>query len=136
MKIICTQFGRFFRMSLFWGNLDVADWKIHGIFEGLYYDTLQKIKVAQGLEITDPIPRTHFRWLLSIFLSTYSQNTTNNLDPFSISCSSYPRLCSANHRAGYFSNLACDWLSIVWAYSEQEAENGRCTWVQNVGYFC
>ena len=30
------------------------------------------------------------------------------------------RLCSANHRAGYFSNLACDWLSIVWAYSKQE----------------
>ena len=24
------------------------------------------------------------------------------------------RLCSANHRAGYFSNLACDWLSIAW----------------------
>ena len=36
------------------------------------------------------------------------------------------RLCSANHRAGYFSNLACDWLSIVWAYSEQETENGPC----------
>ena len=34
------------------------------------------------------------------------------------------RLCSANHRAGYFSNLACDWLSIVWAYSELETENG------------
>ena len=34
------------------------------------------------------------------------------------------RLCSANHRAGYFSNLACDWLSIVWAYSEQETEKG------------
>ena len=34
------------------------------------------------------------------------------------------RLCSANHRAGYFSNLACDWLSIVWVYSEQETENG------------
>ena len=32
------------------------------------------------------------------------------------------RLCSVNHRAGYFSNLACDWLSIVWAYSEQETE--------------
>ena len=25
-------------------------------------------------------------------------------------------LCSANHRAGYVSNLACDWLSIVWAF--------------------
>ena len=34
------------------------------------------------------------------------------------------RLCLANHRAGYFSNLACDWLSTVWAYSEQETENG------------
>ena len=34
------------------------------------------------------------------------------------------RLCSANHRAGCFSNLGCDWLSIVWAYSEQETENG------------
>ena len=34
------------------------------------------------------------------------------------------RLCSANHRAGYFSNLACDWLGIVWAYSKQETENG------------
>ena len=33
------------------------------------------------------------------------------------------KLCSANHRAGYFSNLAGDWLSIVWAYSEQETEN-------------
>ena len=37
------------------------------------------------------------------------------------------RLCSANHREGYFSNLACDWLSIVWAYSEQETENGPST---------
>ena len=34
------------------------------------------------------------------------------------------RLCSANHRTGYFSNLACDCLSIVWAYSEQDTENG------------
>ena len=37
------------------------------------------------------------------------------------------RLCSANHRTGYFSNLACDWLSIVWTYSEQETENGPCS---------
>ena len=34
------------------------------------------------------------------------------------------RLGLANHRAGYFSNLTCDWLSIAWAYSEQETENG------------
>ena len=29
------------------------------------------------------------------------------------------RLCSANHRPGYWSNLPCDWLSTAWAYSEQ-----------------
>ena len=45
--------------------------------------------------------------------------------PFSVPYTqSKLRLCSGNHRAGYFSNLACDWLSIVWAYSEQETENG------------
>ena len=37
------------------------------------------------------------------------------------------RLCSAIHRAGYFSNLAWDWPSIVWVYSEQDTEIGpRC----------
>ena len=35
------------------------------------------------------------------------------------------RLCSANHRPGYWSNLPCDWPSTAWAYSEQEAENGH-----------
>ena len=27
------------------------------------------------------------------------------------------RLCSTNHRPGYFSNLPCDWPSTAWAYS-------------------
>ena len=27
------------------------------------------------------------------------------------------RLCSANHRPGYWSNLPCDWPSTAWAYS-------------------
>ena len=31
---------------------------------------------------------------------------------------------SAHHKAGYFSNMACDWLSIVWTYSEQGTEHG------------
>ena len=39
--------------------------------------------------------------------------------PFSLALSKL-RLCSANNRAGYFSNLACDWLSLVWAYSEKD----------------
>ena len=33
------------------------------------------------------------------------------------------RLCSANHKPGYWSNLPCDWPSTAWAYSEQETEN-------------
>ena len=28
------------------------------------------------------------------------------------------RLCSANHRPGYWSNMPCDWLSTAWAYSK------------------
>ena len=57
-----------------------------------------------------------------------------SLGLFSVSCClllNKLRLCLANHKAGYFSNLACDWLSIVWAYSEQETENGpRSQWVK------
>ena len=33
------------------------------------------------------------------------------------------RLCSTNHRPGYWSNLPCDWLSTAWVYFEQETEN-------------
>ena len=40
------------------------------------------------------------------------------------------RLCSANHRPGYWSNLPCDWPSTAWAYSEQETENGP--WSQGI----
>ena len=33
------------------------------------------------------------------------------------------RLCSANHRPGYWINMPCDWPSTAWAYSEQETKN-------------
>ena len=39
------------------------------------------------------------------------------------------RLCSANHRAGYFSNLVCDWMSIVWAYSEGARDRKRAQFI-------
>ena len=40
------------------------------------------------------------------------------------------RLCSANHRAGYLSNLTCDWLSIVWALDRKWSRSGdiHYTW--------
>ena len=34
------------------------------------------------------------------------------------------RLCSAIHRAGHFINLACDWMSTVWAYRKQGTKTG------------
>ena len=34
------------------------------------------------------------------------------------------RLCSANHRPGYWSNPPCDWPSTACDYSEKETENG------------
>ena len=42
------------------------------------------------------------------------------------------RLCSANHRPGYWSNLPCDWPSTAWAYSEQETENRP--WAKKIEY--
>ena len=32
------------------------------------------------------------------------------------------RLCQANHRSGYWSNLLCDWPGTAGAYSEQETK--------------
>ena len=61
---------------------------------------------------------SYFHWWCAVNDVCFKQG------PFSVSCPGKLRLCSANHREGYFSNLACDWLSIVWAYSKQETENG------------
>ena len=57
-----------------------------------------------------------------------------NLGPFPVSGSarSNLRLCSANHRPGYWSNLPCDWPCTTWAFSEQERENGPWSLPQRV----
>ena len=54
------------------------------------------------------------------FLISHTSNTIYSI----ILTRSKLSLCSANHRPGYWSNLACDWPSTVWAYYEQETENG------------
>ena len=50
----------------------------------------------------------------------------SHLGPFSVSSSEYAQavLGQSQGRLLQYSNLACDWLSIVWAYSKQETENG------------
>ena len=105
--------------------------------------------LVHHFSLVTPHNTTHFyhydaRWLLDtkqfpmIILMTHRQ-CRFNFQPFHLQsiahfthtwarflslARSKLRLCLANHRAGFFSNLACDWLSIVWAYSEQETENG------------
>ena len=76
-------------------------------------------KFVQRVVNNIPSNSTHFVWhtfKIKYLIETWAR--------FLSPAQSKLRLCLANHRAGYFSNMACDWLSIVWAYSEQETENG------------
>ena len=44
------------------------------------------------------------------------------------------RLCSANHRPGYWSNLPCDWQSTAWAYSDQETKWAQVITIHDINY--
>ena len=66
----------------------------------------------------------HVMVLSWVIFFNVSPLTSDIRDRFSSLIRGKLRLCTANHRAGYFSNLTCDRLSIVWAYSEQDTENG------------
>ena len=66
-------------------------------------------------------PDHYWHWLQTGMVLTYLwQSESHSWDHFLYLARSKLRLCSANHRPGYWSNLACDWPSTVWAYSEQE----------------
>ena len=65
--------------------------------------TIQKFTCSTGRKLW------HISWIRAHFLSLAWSKL---------------RLCSANHRPGYWSNLPCDWPSTAWAYSKQETENG------------
>ena len=62
-------------------------------------------------------------WCCWVFWS-WDKCMNKTILPFLSSARSKLRLCPANHRPGYWSNLPCDWPSTAWAYSEQETENG------------
>ena len=76
------------------------------------------------------LPRCHLLRLLHWYPHIWGNHCNQFKDqgPFSV------WLCSANHRAGYFSNLSCDWLSIVCAYSQQETETGPGSHRWNLRY--
>ena len=83
-------------------------------------DSPRSVQLSNMTMVAHPIITWH------CLQSSHCWGKTLDQGPFSVL--SKLRLCSANYRAGYFSNLSCDWQSIVWAYSEQETENGPRFW--------
>ena len=69
------------------------------------------------------VENAHFPSLQHSHIHTIT-NTIWNSSLFLSLAQSKLRICSANRRAGYLGNMTCDWLSIVWHYSEEETENG------------
>ena len=82
-------------------------------FHGISFLTLRWCRLLKSFLIEYIITRS----CLSYFFKTMA---ADDLGPLSVSCW---ELCSAIHRAVYFSNVACDWLIIVWAYSQLETES-------------
>ena len=85
----------------------------------IFYAVVSKCNILVYILGSEVLPKSALWVLMTCWYNTRAR--------FLSLTQSKLRLCSANHRAGYFSNLACDWLSIVWAYSEQETENGPRT---------
>ena len=101
-----------------------------------HYHILINLELFKNEQNIDPIPlKIHYlikiAWILALLLSLHSiKQSISSLKSrarFLSLARSKLRLCSANHRPGYWSNLPCDWPSTVWACSEQETENGPST---------
>ena len=57
---------------------------------------------------------SHWLWVEMMKIQSLYHNTAIRAH-FQSFARSKLRLCSANHRPGYWSNLPCDWLSTAWA---------------------
>ena len=79
-----------------------------------------------GMSLTDKLK--NWTWVTLPWTNVFIQHSTLYLPSFTIHIGSSwvcflsfarskLRLCSANHRPGYWSNLPCDWPSTAWAYS-------------------
>ena len=67
---------------------------------------------------------TRPQWVDITIASSRGQRVSSIWARFLSLARSNLRLRSANHRPGCWGNLPCDLPSTVWAYSEQETENG------------
>ena len=79
--------------------------------------------ISSSIELSNRGIVANFIISIHRYVISYERLLYETRTCFLLNAQSKVRLCSANHRAGYFSNLACDWLSIAWAYSEQDTEN-------------
>ena len=90
---------------------------------------LENVSVGRGCVNPFCASASYYKpcWCLKWKYSGYSTSISWRLMPrarFLPLALSKLRLCSANPRPGYLSNLSCDWPSTAWAYSEQGTENG------------
>ena len=107
-----------------WGSRQWNLWMLDRQMRCQDLTTRQGTRIVPEASTRVTWPWWHTTW--HCLQSSHCWGKTLDQGPFSVL--SKLRLCSANYRAGYFSNLSCDWQSIVWAYSEQETENGPRFW--------
>ena len=64
------------------------------------------------------LPKVHvsYSWYKYLFRINTGPKLSHHQGPFLSLARSKLRLCSVNHRPGYWSNLPCDWPGTAWAY--------------------
>ena len=100
------------------------------VIMGTMTSQITSLTIVYSTVYSDADQRKH-KWLVTRKMFPFDdvtminqKHSTQNRTRFLSLVRSKPTLCSVNHRVGYFTYLACDWPSIVWAYSEQETEKG------------
>ena len=108
--VLCSTMYHFVTEMCTHVHISVTKWCIVGYGNGVLWDLCKRSIIDVCIQQRGTLPGSHCQSyypgpVFCLLLGVSSD-------------------CLANHRTGYFSNLACDWLSIVWAYCEQETENG------------
>ena len=122
--------------KVLWGSFSTAT-MFHGYCNNIhpishFFNAISSLSIREILS-QDHSP--HPKWVSYLLIDSLHTDSTRG--HFLSLALGKLRLCSANYRAGYWSNLPCDWPSTAWAYSEQETENGCSTFVLNQAWsFC
>ena len=104
-----------------WGDTGVSQSSQSGRLVTVFLSSLPW-DVWYQMEIIQDVQINALDWLL-IIAATANCGYTGTRACFLSLAQSKLRLCSANHRPSYWTNLPWYWPSTAWAYPEQETEN-------------